>query len=216
VIRAVVFDMDGVLADTEPLHFEAAREVMTTAGRDYTWETNREFFGRTTRHVFETLVPRLALPRPIDDYIREYDEAVRRRLDQPLAASDGLAWLLEELAALACPMALASSSQTSWIEATLRALGLSGRFAPVVAGDMVRQGKPSPEIFLLAAARLDLPPEACLAVEDSPAGLESARTAGMHAVGLVTPYFERAQLARAHRLIDSLRAFPLELVRAPR
>jgi HAD superfamily hydrolase (TIGR01509 family) len=204
--------MDGVLADTEPLHFEAAREVLAAAGREYTWEENREFFGRTTRYVFETLAPRLGLPGAIDDYIATYDAAVRRRLAAPLAPQDGLLWLLGELAARGCPIALASSSQTSWIEATLRSLGLGGRFAPVVAGDMVSQGKPSPEIYRLCCGRLGLAPEACAAIEDSPSGLASARAAGLHAVGLVTPYFERAQLASAHHLIESLRDFPLELL----
>jgi HAD superfamily hydrolase (TIGR01509 family) len=205
----VIFDMDGVLADTEPLHFEAAREVLSAAGREYTWEENREFFGRTTRYVFETLVPRLSLPGAIDDYIGEYDEAVRRRLAAPLAPLDGLTWLLGELAARGCPVALASSSQMSWIEATLGSLGLRGRFAPMVAGDMVSQGKPSPEIYLSCCQRLGLPPEDCAAIEDSPSGLTSARAAGLRAVGLLTPYFERAQLAPAHHLIASLRDFPL-------
>jgi HAD superfamily hydrolase (TIGR01509 family) len=210
--RAVVFDMDGVLADTEPLHFEAAREVLAAEGRDYTWEMNRRFFGRTSRYVFETLAAEMALPRAVAEYLAVYDATVTRRLRAPLRPSEGLAELLDALAARGVPAALASSSQLGWIEETLASLGLTGRFAPVVAGDMVREGKPSPEIYLLAAERLGLPAAACVAIEDSPAGLTAARAAGMHAVGLATPYFERGQLAAAHDVIETLRAFPLALV----
>ena len=211
-VRAVVFDMDGVLADTEPLHYQAAREVLAGEGRAYGWETNRRFFGRTTAHVFQTLARELALPRPLEAYLEAYDQAVRRRLREPLAPCEGLGELLQALAARGLPAALASSSQRTWIDDTLSALGLTGRFAPVVAGDMVREGKPAPEIYLLCAERLGVPPATCVAVEDSPSGLAAARAAGMHAIGLVTRYFQPAQLADAHRLIVSLRDFPVDLL----
>jgi HAD superfamily hydrolase (TIGR01509 family) len=212
-MKAVVFDMDGVLADTEPLHYEAAREVLVACGREYTWSMNREFFGRTTRDLFETLSARLELARPIDEYIAEYDAAVLRRLARPLPASDGLDWLLGELAAHGCPVALASSSQRGWIAATLSSLGLSGRFDPIVSGDEVERSKPDPEIFLLAAERLGLAPTDCVVVEDSPAGLEAARAAEMHVIALTSPYFTREQLGAAHQLIGSLREFPLPTLR---
>ena len=75
-VRAVVFDMDGILADTEPLHFEAAREVFTAAGVDYTWEMNHEFFGRTTAAVFEAMQARQRLPGTVATHIAAYDAAV--------------------------------------------------------------------------------------------------------------------------------------------
>jgi beta-phosphoglucomutase-like phosphatase (HAD superfamily) len=97
----------------------------------------------------------------------------------------------------------------------LRSLDLSGRFDAVVGGDMVARSKPAPDIYLLAAERLQVAPARCIAVEDSPAGVQAARDAGMTVIASLTPEVDPGRLRGAHRLIGSLLEFPLDLLETP-
>ena len=211
-MRAIVFDMDGVLADTEPVHFAAAKEVLGAAGHTYTWEQNHEFFGRTTRDMFLTLDKRLGLGTSVEALMGGYHQAVLRRLEAgPLVAAPGVTGLLDALHGRNLAVALASSSHREWVNATLGALGLKERFHVIVSGDQVRIGKPDPEIYLLTAARLGIAPERCIAIEDSPAGLLAAKRASMYAIGVRTPYFDPSALP-ADEQIASLDDFPFSLI----
>jgi beta-phosphoglucomutase-like phosphatase (HAD superfamily) len=101
-------------------------------------------------------------------------------------------------------LGVASSSRRIWIDATLSSLGLAGTFDAIVSGDDVERGKPDPRIYLLAAQRVGIPPPRCLAIEDSPNGIESARQAGMVVLGVRTAYTAHLRLDGAERIVDSL------------
>ena len=107
-------------------------------------------------------------------------------------------------------LALASSSQRSWVDATLHGLGLAGVFPVIVSGEEAVLGKPAPDIFLIAARRLGLRPDECLAIEDSPAGVAAAGAAGMSVVAVRTPYTEGLPLPGADVVLDSLEEFSEE------
>jgi HAD superfamily hydrolase (TIGR01509 family) len=102
------------------------------------------------------------------------------------------------------PLAIASSSAHQLIVETLRACGLEGAFSVVAGGDEVARGKPAPDIYLLAAERLGVSPEKCIAVEDAPAGVASARAAGMRVVAVSTPHTPRHLLGAADAVLPSL------------
>ena len=210
--RAVIFDMDGVLLDSEPMHFDCARRLFAEDGLDYTHEINSEFIGYTATHVMDVLIARYKLPRSSAQYMEAYDRAIIERMRRHGEPSDGVGWLLDELARRGVAIGLASNSSASWVAATLGGLGLADRFGAAVAGDMVARGKPAPDVYLEAARRLGVAPGRCVAIEDSGTGLTAALAAGMTALALQTPHVEPARLAHAHRILQSLREFPLELL----
>lgn len=196
--------MDGVLIDSEPLHFGVLNEVLAAEGRTYTAEDNEEFIGTTTDYLWDTLIPRWGLRQPKAEYERRYDDAVLRVLSKPWPAAPGVLDLVRRLQAMGTPLAVASSSKRKWIEATLRSIGLADCFPELVSGDDVQRGKPAPDIYLLAAERLGVPPSECLAIEDSPNGVLSAARAGLCVLGVRTPYTAHLQLEGASRVVDSL------------
>jgi HAD superfamily hydrolase (TIGR01509 family) len=201
---AVVFDMDGVLIDSEPLHFEALGRVVGRDGVQLSRAENEEFIGTTVETTFSTLIARYALGRSIAEYTRLYDDAVLEVLSQPHLPEAGVLALIASARDLGMRLALASSSRRLWIDATLRSIGLSDAFEVIVSGDDVSLGKPDPEIYLLAASRLGIPPERCLAIEDAPKGVQSARQAGMTVIGVRTAYTAHLSLDGALRIVDSL------------
>ena len=201
---AVIFDMDGVLLDSEPLHFEALGGLLAHDGLQLTLAENEEFIGATVEATFSTLIARHHLPRSLGEYISLYDEAVLRILQQPRPPSHGVVQLIARTRDLGMRLALASSSRRLWIDATLRSIGLANTFELIVSGDDVEHSKPDPEIYLLAGSRLDLPPERCLAIEDSPNGVKSALAAGMPVVAVRTPSTAHLSVAGALKTVDTL------------
>jgi len=211
----VIFDMDGVLVDSEPLHFQAARLVYGAAGVVVTEDVYREIIGRTLDDSIEFLAKEHQLQGDITRIKADYDTTVLEILSRPLIANDGVHWLLGELRRRGCVLGLASSSQRNWVDATLRGLGLTDVFDSIVSGDQVSRGKPAPDIYRLAASELKMDPSLCIAVEDSAAGVQAAIEASMIAIGLRTPHVDPSLLSPAHQVIASLRDFPLALVGHP-
>jgi HAD superfamily hydrolase (TIGR01509 family) len=201
---AVIFDMDGVLIDSEPLHFAAVNEVLGSAGQSLTRQDYEAFIGGTTERMWDDLIRRRRLPHARSYWLERYDETVLRVLSRSWPAEPGVLDLVRKLRSMGTPLGVASSSTRAWIDATLRSIGLSDAFAARAAGDDVAHGKPAPDIYLLAAERLGVSPEDCLAIEDSPAGVLSARAAGMTVLGVRTPYTAHLRLDGVSRVVDSL------------
>ena len=202
--QAIIFDMDGVLIDSEPLHFEVLNDVLAMDGQTLSRAENEEFIGATTEAMWQTLITRRGLVRSMDDYKERYDQRLLGKLRGPRRPSPGVMALVQHGRELGLCLGVASSSRRLWIEATLRSLGLSSTFDAVVSGDDVERGKPDPRIYLLAAQRLGVEPACCLAIEDSPNGVQSARGAGMAVLGIRTPYTAHLSLDGALRIVDSL------------
>jgi HAD superfamily hydrolase (TIGR01509 family) len=206
-IQAVIFDMDGVLIDSEPLHFEVVNAILADDGVTLGLAEYLPFIGASFEATFTTLIERHHLRRPLSEYRQRYDQTLLLALEAPQPARPGVDALIAALRARGIRMAVASSSRRLWVDATLRALRLPDAFEVIVSGDDVPRGKPDPAIYLLAARRLQVPPERCLAIEDAPAGVASALAAGMSVIGVRTPYTEDLALDGALRTLDSLADF---------
>jgi HAD superfamily hydrolase (TIGR01509 family) len=193
-----------VLIDSEPLHFDVLNSVLARDGHRLSPHENEEFIGTTSEKMFSMLIERWALPCSVAHYIALYDEALLAVLALPRPPAPGVAALIDHLRSQGVRLAVASSSRRSWITATLTSLGLSEAFDAVVSGDDVERGKPDPAIYLLAAQRVGVPSRCCLAIEDSPNGVQSARAAGMAVLGVRTPYTAHLQLEGALKTVDSL------------
>jgi HAD superfamily hydrolase (TIGR01509 family) len=210
--RAVVFDMDGVLVDTEPAFFDAANIVLAEEAKRIEWERYRVLLGTSVEVTWESLIDMLDLHGNLRSYLRRYGIVLRQELAKPRAPLPGVVDLLDELARRETPVALATSSWRPWAEIVLASCGLSDRFACAATGDEVEHEKPAPDIYLKAAGLLGIEPERCVAVEDTAPGIASARAAGMHAVQVRAASTALPPLDAADLVLDSLEQFPLALL----
>jgi HAD superfamily hydrolase (TIGR01509 family) len=183
---AVIFDMDGVLLDSEPLYLRATNTVLAREGRYLSPEENARYIGFRYRDMLADLIPRLGLAHEPDHYVHETREIVLEMFGGPLEPPPGAVALIDRLEEHGVPIAVGSSSGHAWIERILTSLGLRERFPVIVGGDDVAHGKPAPDIFLRCAALMGVAPERCAVIEDSANGVLAARRAGMAAIGLRT------------------------------
>jgi len=212
--RAVIFDMDGVLIDSYHAHLAAWQRLGEELGRPITEEEFIPTFGRRNREIFHHLWGDAFT----DDDIRRWGDwkevEYRRIVTEHFPGMDGAGELLDALAAAGFALAVGSSGPPENVAVAVRGLGRDGLFDAVVNGREVTRGKPDPEVFLKAAEKLGVEPRRCAVVEDSLAGLEAARRAGMTPIGL-TGTFPRERLAeKAALVVDSLRELSPERIAA--
>jgi len=216
----VVFDFDGVIVDTEPLHYQAFQKVLGPLGLGFTWQEyvdtfmgfdDRDAFREAFRARGKTLDDR-RLRQLVDAKSLVFQDIVR----DGVAAYPGAVALIESLGASGLPMAICSGALRSDVAPILAQLGVARRFPHIVTADDVRKSKPNPECYTLAFRMLSLAnpalvstPGKCLAVEDTPAGIQAAKRAGLMVLAVTNSYSER-ELAEADFLTDSL-----EKVRIP-
>ena len=214
MIKAIVFDFDGVLADSEPLHLRAYQEVLSSLGitltrEDYYahylgYDDDGVFRALAVAHAFE--LDELRLRALIADKTRVFDAII--------ASGDilypGAVACVERMASV-YPLGIASGALRHEIEATLRGAGLEGHFRFIVASGDTREGKPAPDPYRRAAELHRLAPSECVAIEDSRWGIESAKLAGLSCVA-VTSTYPREQLASADRIVGSLDEFTPALI----
>jgi HAD superfamily hydrolase (TIGR01509 family) len=188
-MRGAIFDLDGTLVDNMSVHMEAfAVFAERHSLPPLTLEDRKRLDGRRNRDIFPDLFGR-ALSDEEQRAFAEEKEALYRDLSSGrLVAVKGLDRLLECLNAAGIPAAIATSAPPDNVEHTLAELGLTRRLACVVRGDQVPRGKPFPDVFLAAAARLGVPAAACVAFEDAPIGIVAARAAGMQTVAIANSF----------------------------
>lgn len=175
--RLVIFDCDGVLVDSEPIAISVLVDSMNRLGADITEaEAYRMFLGRSLATVTDCLRDRYGLHAD-SRFLEGMRQDLYDRFRQELQPIEGIAETLDGLRAARC---VASSSQPERIRLALETTGLLARLAPhLYSASMVENGKPAPDLFLHAADRMGYAPQDCIVVEDSPAGVQAARAAGM-------------------------------------
>lgn len=198
-----LFDLDGVLLDTEGLYTEATQAVVGRYGKTYDWSIKRHTMGRDARFSARFLLDALGVPLTPDEFLAE-----RRPILESLLASSpsrrGAEAFVRALAARGVPMAVATSSERALFELKTRRHAWFSLFDAVVCGDdpRVTARKPAPDIFLVAARELGAAPATCLVFEDSPAGIEAALAAGMRVIALPDPELGAEHCSGAHRIVD--------------
>jgi beta-phosphoglucomutase len=183
--RAVLWDLDGTLVDSEPYHWLAWRETMAAEHFELTWDEFASTFGQRNDKVLRRMLgPDLA--RGEIERIGNAKEEHYRRLVRTSGFDylPGVRRWLAHLRANGWHQGLTTSAPRANVDAVLAVLDAGMFFDTVVTAEDVRQGKPDPQVFLLAAARLAVPSRRCVVVEDSPAGIEGARRAGMQAIAV--------------------------------
>lgn len=200
--KAILWDLDGVLADTAAFHFEAWRQLFASLGKPFGEEDFKRTFGLRNQAVLRDVLGQVPAAEMEELSLRK-DEIYRELVLGRLAPLPGVERLLRRLDAKGRKMAVVSSTARENVRLILSTLGLDGHFETIVAGEDVTRGKPDPQGFLLAAERLGVRPSDCLVVEDAPDGIDAGKRAGMTCVGVATSHPPEA-LARADLVVRSL------------
>jgi HAD superfamily hydrolase (TIGR01509 family) len=198
-----VFDMDGLLLDTETLWHEAESELFRRHGGEFTWDDKMAVIGTSYDVTADHFARRLG--RPAEEGPRLVEEMVglmHDRVRQSVDARPGARELVARLREAETPVALASNSPRFLVDDALRSAGLDDAFEIIVTGDDVERAKPAPDIYLLACERLGVAPGDALALEDSASGVAAAKAAGLTVVGV--PQFAETDVSAADRVVDSL------------
>ena len=211
---AVIFDMDGVLLDSEPLHYEAVRQILAEQGVEFPIEDYFRYLGTTLTSTWDDLCARYPITMPFEQFEARYNSDVLVQYQAGAPLISGARELVAQLRDEDIPIAVASSSHREWVEAALTGAGLRQYFQQTTAGDEVSMGKPSPEIYLKAAHKLGVDPTDCIAIEDAPAGVESAKAAGMSVVLVRSELTNDLDLASDWR-VDDLTEFKLTWLSNP-
>jgi len=182
IIRAVVFDMDGLIFDSERAAREAWRAALLARGYVLEDEVYLRAVGRTAAEARRVFVEAFGAGLPAEEVEEDRVRRLRALLGEAPPLKPGLGDVLDEAGRLGLPAAVASATASPEVRRRLAAAGLERRFAVVVGGDQVHAGKPAPDLFLRAAELLGVPPAACLVLEDAEAGIRAAAAAGMPAV----------------------------------
>jgi HAD superfamily hydrolase (TIGR01509 family) len=181
---AVLWDLDGTLADTEQAHYTAWRALCLEHGRDLTWEQFKPTFGLGNTDILQMLLGATLSAEEMEDLSARKEHLFREETGGAIGAMPGAVALANHLHVMGIPQAIGTSAPRENIGFVLRALGLEALFPVTVSRWQVTNGKPFPDIFLRAAVELGVAPAICVVLEDAPPGIQAAKAAGMRAIGL--------------------------------
>jgi len=210
--RAVVFDLDGVLWDGEPVYYAAFNRVLEPLGHHLPEAEYDQIMGHSVEAAWEWVLKRFDISEPPEPFYDTYDAAVLEMLKEPIEPLPGVRELVAELRDRGVRIAVASASLRQWVDATLDGIGLRTEFQTTVSASEVENAKPAPDLYAKAAQRLGVMPSRCLAVEDTTAGIASAKAAGLFAIQLRAASTALPPIAEADLVIDDYSDFDLSLL----
>jgi HAD superfamily hydrolase (TIGR01509 family) len=205
MIKAIIFDMDGVLVDSEPFHIEIENRQFTLNGIPISQEEHQSYMGSTSVVMWNKIAEHHKLPLPVKELIEQNRlESIRyfSALDE-IPVMPGLVDLLEKLQAKNYPLAVASSSYPEIIDLILERTNLKKYFQVIVSGQEAGKSKPEPDVFILAAQKLGIIPEQCLVIEDSANGITAAHAAGMSCFAYQGPGVDPKEQKEADAIVKS-------------
>ena len=204
--------MDGLLLDTEGIYTEVTQQIVGEYGKVFDWSVKEKIIGRRSIQAAEIIVESLDLPISPQDYLDSRKDVLLEKF-KDTAALPGAKEMTTHFFKLGIPQALATSSSSPMFEAKFeKHKKWFSQFAQIVRGDdpELKEGKPAPDIFLLAANRVGVDPAECLVFEDAPTGTEAALAAGMSVVVVPDPNMDHCHYKNASQIISSLKDFDPE------
>jgi len=208
-INAIIFDLDGLIVDTEPLHQKAFNLLLARHGIPYeigVEEYGRDYVGLPVREDCQRAIANYALPLDVDTAFAERQAIYLDLIADPanLSVYTGALALIEKCKSRGKPVALATGATREEARTILRGVGITNHFDAIVTGSDVARGKPAPDVYLRALAELKLRGEDCLALEDSASGVTAAKRAGVRVIAVPNRYTRHQDLTHADLRVESL------------
>ncbi|MFW6370908.1 MAG: HAD family hydrolase [Bacteroidota bacterium] len=202
--EAVIFDMDGVLVNSEPFYVEVEQTNFKKLGLVITEDEHKTYQGTATDRMWEIIKEKHGIAKTVEELVEMTNAVVTPYFAslEVIECMPGVEQLIKQLAKEKIPLALASSSYPEVIEIILQKTGLKSCFNVVVDSQMAGASKPEPDIFLLAAQKLQVPPGKCIVIEDSTNGIKAAKSAGMYCIAYAGPGSELQDQSQADAIIS--------------
>ncbi len=212
MLKAVIFDMDGVLVDSELEHLKVETKLLKSLGIELKEGEHNKFVGTTANYKWSCIKENYDIDKEIEELMQLNTDGYYNHITSGdvLKAIDGVTELVNSLSENKFKLAVGSSSNMNAIEVSLKAIKLEKYFDAVVSGQYVKLSKPEPDIFLYAANKLLVKPEECLVVEDSHNGVIAANRAGMKCLGYISEHSGNQDLSTADLTTDSFNKISIE------
>lgn len=209
-MKAIIFDMDGVIIDSEPLHFEVERKLLEELGGVFDYDFHNTLVGTTDELMWSIFKEKFNLKLTIDEMMNLKKERFIKEIHRvPLVK--GVEDLISTLYSAGYTLALASSNNRRSVDKIIETFNLYKYLKFSISGDDVKKGKPNPEIFLKAAEIADIAVGKCLVIEDAKNGVLAAKAAGMKCIGYKNPNSGNQDLSKADLIIDNYSKLDLEI-----
>lgn len=205
MIKAVIFDLDGLMVDSEPVHFKAYEKVLSRLGvtlleSDYA----ARYVGISDHDAAQDMVKRYNLPISVEELLKRKAQVFAQILPGNVVPKKGLFDLLHDLRTHGYKTAVASGAMLPDIKQIIASLNLLDSFDALCSADAVKQGKPAPDLFLFAAQQIGVLPENCLVLEDAPVGVQAAQSAGMKCYAIPSRETQGRDFSKATKVLTSL------------
>ena len=211
-LEAVLFDMDGVMVDSEPLWTEAEKQLLARRNLRYSPSLKSTMMGRDARGAVAHLIEHYGLAESVDQLMEERNQLIAEFFKEHLQAIPGASELVRSVMAAGIMTGLVSSSPKPLVELALEKIGLNRLFDLIMSGDQVVRGKPAPDIYITAARTLGVTPQNCLVIEDAPHGVAAAKGAGMCCLA-ISSSVSVEELALADKVVSGFEKVNIQLLR---
>ena len=205
-MKAFIFDMDGVIIDSEPIHFQVDIETMKHLGCNMSKKELEKYVGTTNEYMLTDIKKNYNIKESIEE-ITDYKMKLTKRkiIESDLEPIEGIKELLVNLKENSIPAAIASSSPIDFINIVVEKFKIRDYFQYIVSGEEVENGKPAPDIYIETAKKLGFDPKDCTVIEDSKNGVQAAKSAGMKCIGFANVNSGNQDLSKADIIVDSIK-----------